>query len=237
LLESCEHHDDCASELCTSDLYTSNETGVCTTMCREDDDCALDSNDELTCREVPVIRDLDSDTPPRQKACVLPCTESEPDIYECRDGVRLFCDDVTPRSCDACGCREGTYCDSGDQQCKSFLHGGDACTSDSECLSRICRDGVCTAGQGDPCDDSCDAGCGGQRDAFYCMPACIEGKCPTDLRFWECVRVPDTESELCARVCSEDSDCLTDGDVCEPFASSPSVAGRYFTGYCRQLMR
>lgn len=179
----------------------------------------------------------DEQAAPPSSACLLPCEQHDPGAYECRGGDRRFCDVESAVSCAVCGCADGSFCDDQDDRCHAHVHADDACERDIECLSARCLDGAGTSGPGDECRESCDGTCGGPPDALYCMPACVAGRCPTDLPMWECLATAqDPSAMFCGRVCRNAADCLREDHVCEPFEASetePKVE-RSFTGYCLQ---
>jgi hypothetical protein len=238
LLAACDDDAECASKLCTYGLYSVNEPGVCSKTCDSNADCKSSMGKHATCREVAAIPKLDSGEKQStwRKACVLPCKDSDPGVFECKDGVRLFCEDATAHACSVCGCAEGSYCSTRDEQCKTYEPSGDDCTDDGECLSGKCKDKTCTSGPGDVCDERCDGTCGGPRGALYCMPKCVAGRCPVRLHGWECFGGESKTTQYCGRVCNSKKDCVGDGDVCEEFPEHESESSwpYYFTGFCHQ---
>jgi hypothetical protein len=247
LLAACDDDAQCASKLCTYGLYSVNEPGVCSKTCKSNADCTSSMGKHATCREVAAIPKLDTGEKQTtwRKACVLPCADSDPGVFECKDGVRLFCEDAAPPACSVCGCAEGSYCSTGDEQCKSYERSGEDCKDDGECLSGKCNDKTCTGGPGDVCDKRCDGTCGGPADALYCMPKCVAGaksdsmaesRCPVRLHGWECFGDAKSDQQYCGRVCTTKKDCIADGDVCEEFPDHKNRANwpYYFTGFCHQ---
>lgn len=241
LLASCDNDADCASKLCTYGLYSLNEPGVCSKSCKSNADCTSSMGKHATCSRIAAIPKLDADEKQTtwRKACLLPCKDSDPGVFECKDGERLFCEDATPPSCSVCGCVEGSYCSTHDAQCKAYKASGADCKDDGECLSGTCKDKTCTGGPGDVCDDRCDGACGGPKDKLYCMPKCVDGRCPVRLHGWECFG-DSKDEQYCGRVCTSKTDCIGAGDVCEEFPEHKDAgadAGTwpyYFTGFCHQ---